>query len=56
MLRCNFCGEEVDTIQRVALDVGYDRLTVKHDKKYACPECSTKKEKERQEPDKSRDD
>ncbi len=56
MLRCNFRGEEVDTIQRVALDVGYDRLTVRHDKKYACPECSTKKEKERQEPDKSRDD
>ncbi|NOS36258.1 MAG: hypothetical protein GQ522_06460 [Deltaproteobacteria bacterium] len=56
MLRCDFCGKEFDTIQRVALDEGYDRLTVRHDKKYACPECSTKKEKERQERDKSSDD
>jgi hypothetical protein len=32
---------------RVALDSGYDRLTVRHVKRYACPECSKKKEQER---------
>ncbi|MFQ5585391.1 MAG: hypothetical protein ACE5GF_00965 [Thermodesulfobacteriota bacterium] len=49
MLRCDFCGRGFDTLQRVALDEGYDRLTVRHEKKYACSECSKKKEKERKE-------
>ncbi len=47
MLRCSFCGKESDTVIRVAIDTGYDRLTVRHEKKYACPECSKKKELER---------
>ncbi|MBW7957021.1 MAG: hypothetical protein H3C68_03930 [Deltaproteobacteria bacterium] len=48
MLRCDFCGRESDNITRVALDQGYDRLTVKHEKRYACQDCSLKKEQERQ--------
>ncbi len=47
MLKCDFCGVESDTVQRVAVDAGYDRLTVKHRKMYACPECSVKKDAER---------
>lgn len=47
MLRCDFCGKEVETVVRVAIDKDYDRLTVKHEIKYACPECSVKKEAER---------
>lgn len=47
MLRCDFCGKEVETVVRVAIDKDYDRLTVKHEIKYACPECSIKKEAER---------
>jgi len=48
MLKCDFCGKESATVARVALDKEYDRLTVKHEKRYACAECSEKKEKERQ--------
>lgn len=48
MLKCDFCGKETATVTRVALDREYDRLTVKHEKRFACPECSEKKEKERQ--------
>jgi len=47
MLNCDFCGKPSDHVVRVALDRGYDRLTVKHSKMYACPECSKKKEDER---------
>jgi hypothetical protein len=47
MLRCDFCGRETETVVRVALDSGYDRLSVRHEKRYACPECSVKKERER---------
>lgn len=47
MLKCNFCGKETETVVRVALAKDYDRLTVKHDVKYACPECSKKKEEEK---------
>ena len=47
MLKCSFCGKETDTVVRVALAKDYDRLTVKHDVKYACPECSKKKEEEK---------
>ena len=47
MLKCDFCGIESDTVCRVALDADYDRLTEKHVKKFACAECSAKKEKER---------
>lgn len=48
MLKCDFCGKESDNVTRVAIDKDYDRLTVRHEKRYACPECSEKKEKERQ--------
>lgn len=47
MLRCDFCGVESDTVARVAIDKDYDRLTVRHEKMYACPACSDKKDKER---------
>lgn len=47
MLKCDFCGVESDQVKRVALDKDYDRLSVKHQTRYACPECSAKKEKER---------
>lgn len=48
MLKCDFCGKETDSVTRVAIDKDYDRLTVRHEKRYACAECSAKKEKERQ--------
>lgn len=47
MLRCDFCGADADIVKRVAIDKGYDRLTVRHEKRYACKSCSEKKEKER---------
>ena len=47
VLRCDFCGREVDSVRRVAIDKDYDRLSVKHQIKYACEECSRKKEAER---------
>jgi hypothetical protein len=47
MLKCDFCGTESDSVQRVALDSDYDRLTEKHVQKFACPKCSAKKEAER---------
>ena len=48
-MKCDLCGKEVDTVRRVAIDENYDRLTVKHEIKYACEACSVKKEQERQE-------
>jgi hypothetical protein len=48
MLKCSFCSKESETVIRIALDKDYDRLTLKHDVKYACPACSKKKEKEKQ--------
>ena len=47
MLKCDFCGIESDAVQRVVLDENYDRLTEKHVQKFACAECSSKKEIER---------
>lgn len=47
MLKCDFCGKETDFVSRVALDKDYDRLTVKHEKRFACRDCAEKKEKER---------
>lgn len=46
-LKCDFCGAETESVVRVALDRDYDRLSVKHQKRYACLSCSEKKEKER---------
>ncbi|MBI5888611.1 MAG: hypothetical protein HZB82_07875 [Deltaproteobacteria bacterium] len=47
MLRCDFCRKESEVVLRVALDRDYDRLTAAHEKRYACAECSAKKERER---------
>jgi hypothetical protein len=46
-LRCDFCGEEVASVRRVALDAGYERLLTPHHERYACEPCSRKKERER---------
>ncbi len=47
MLKCDFCGVESSEVKRVALDLDYDRLSVKHELKYACQVCSRKKDEER---------
>ena len=46
-LRCDFCGALVARVRRVALDRDYDRLQTPHQARYACPECSQRKERER---------
>ncbi len=46
-MRCDFCGEVVPRVRRVALDEGYDRLQVRHAERYACTACSEKKERQR---------
>lgn len=46
-LRCDFCGALVPRVRRVALDRDYDRLQAPHQARYACPECSQRKERER---------
>ena len=46
-LRCDFCGARVPRVRRIALDRGYDRLQTPHSARYACPECSKRKELER---------
>ncbi|MBE9528371.1 MAG: hypothetical protein IME99_03935 [Proteobacteria bacterium] len=53
MIKCDFCGAEFDSVRRVAVDSDYDRLSVKHEKQYACAECSALKERERIEKDAS---
>ena len=44
---CDFCGRQVPQVRRIALDGDYDRLQTPHPVKYACPECSSAKERER---------
>jgi len=46
-LRCDFCGEEVPRVRRIALDGEYERLQTKHQVQYACPRCSEDKERRR---------
>jgi len=46
-LRCDFCGQESPRVRRVALDRDYDRLQTPHLVRYACENCSRKKEQER---------
>jgi hypothetical protein len=46
-LACDFCGETVQSVRRVALDKSYDRLQTPHRELYACPSCSERKEKAR---------
>jgi len=45
--RCDFCGQEVPRVQRVALDRGYERLQTPHSVRYACDQCSEAKERRR---------
>ncbi len=47
VFKCDFCGREVAEVRRVALDRDYDRLSRKHAVRYACPECSRRKDAER---------
>ncbi len=44
---CDFCGLEVASVTRVALDGEYERLRTPHNPLYACPACSEQKERER---------
>ena len=46
-LRCDFCGELVAAVRRVALDEDYERLQTPHKERYACADCSAKKDDER---------
>ena len=46
-IRCDFCGEQVSQVRRVALDRDYERLQTRHAVRYACPDCSAAKERER---------
>jgi hypothetical protein len=45
--RCDFCGQEVPRVRRVALDRGYERLQTPHEVRYACERCSEEKERRR---------
>ena len=44
---CDFCGEVVDSVRRVALDGDYERLRTRHQPRYSCGDCFDKKEKQR---------
>lgn len=45
--RCDFCGDLVSSVRRVALDREYDRLQKAHQERYSCSECFEKKEQDR---------
>ena len=47
LFRCDFCGDEVQRVRRVALDRDYDRLQADHLVRYACETCSEQKERRR---------
>lgn len=44
---CDFCGQAVAHVRRIALDGDYDRLQTPHRVQYACDACSAAKERER---------
>jgi hypothetical protein len=46
-IRCDFCGEVVPSVRRIALDRDYERLLTPHKERYACPKCSAAKDAER---------
>ncbi len=46
-LRCDFCGNVVERVRRVALDRDYERLQTPHRVQYACASCSDAKERSR---------
>ena len=43
-IACDFCGEVVPQVRRIALDRDYERLQTRHEVPYACPDCSREKE------------
>ena len=45
--QCDFCGDRVSAVRRVALDREYDRLQKAHQELYACPVCFENKERQR---------
>lgn len=46
-MACDFCGDVVPNVRRVALDGAYDRIRTPHKEQYACPTCSARKENQR---------
>ena len=46
-VRCDFCGEHVSRVRRIALDRDYERLRTPHRVQYACDPCSARKDAER---------
>jgi hypothetical protein len=44
---CDFCGDRVSTVRRVALDSEYDRLQKVHHEQYSCSSCFEVKEQRR---------
>ena len=44
---CDFCGDRVSAVRRVALDREYDRLQKAHQELYACSVCFENKEQKR---------
>jgi len=44
---CDYCGEVVSSVRRVALDGDYERLRTRHQVQYSCTPCFEKKERER---------
>ena len=46
-LRCDFCGDVVGRVRRIALDHDYERLQSRHVVRYACESCSDEKERKR---------
>jgi len=44
---CDFCGEVVPSVRRVALDGEYERLRTRHQVQYSCAPCFEKKERVR---------
>jgi uncharacterized protein with PIN domain len=45
--RCDYCGDRVMTVRRVALDQEYDRLQKIHREQYSCASCFEEKEASR---------
>ena len=46
-VRCDFCGQQVFSVRRIALDGEYERLRTPHQVRFACATCSEKKERQR---------
>jgi hypothetical protein len=46
-VHCDFCGEDVSSVRRIALDGEYERLRTPHAVQFACSPCSEKKERQR---------